>query len=411
MSRSTVILTIGGNNPHIDKDVFYDICENFIFIKKDKINEHGRRGSITFNQLVDISRSNKFSYPLFFASKDRVANLISTYNSKLYGKISESKVLTMGTRDKEFDVRGIRWIVADIAEKQKIYKQFGSTRNLQEEQIVKFLKNSTYSIAEQAKYIVSKIDISLDYLRGLSSKHKALKYLEGKLSENQIHVYREAKGVMPQNLPTDFLISGVYIRDNYNPVIFIGNELSLYPEEGVGRKIYTLIFLLVSLFKDYSFAVQINHESPHMDRQTKGKLSDIYEITNEILMPEGYLRGLTFDDIDDIKEMSGVLKVSPTALTVRLSLLGILDKTASESIKKQLVEEYRAYVSKLKAIDRERRNAGKSTGPPLRNLCKSYHGDFIDFVGRNIPENLRRDVFSRRISYGRSYVKYEDLYG
>lgn len=411
MSGKPLKLTIGGLNSHIDINNYVNLCDNFIFLGREDAEKYKSQGSITFKQLRNMCRRDKLSYPLFFADTQKVDNLIKTYNDNLYGKINEKTVLTIGSRDKNVDVRNMRWIIADIAEKQKIYKEFGNNTNLNKTGVVKFLKNSKKNVSEQAEYILTKVGISRDEIIQQKGKAKALKYLEGKLSQSQIHVYRQAGSAMPQTLPKDFIFSGVYIRDNFNPVIFLGNEFSLYPEEGAGRKIYTLAFLLVSIFKDYSFVVYIDQGSSEMDDATKRKLSEIHAITNAILMPEAYLRGLRISTIDQIKDESTKLKVSPTALTVRLSMLGILSYDKAQKIKDQLQDEYLAYTRSIRAKNKENRKLGKNTGPSLAALCKSYQGDFIDFVKNNVPEVRRREIFESRISYGRQYIKYEDLYG
>lgn len=404
-------LSIGDNESDINVAVYTLLCDNFIFSGQEEADMYKKQGYTTFKQLRTLSRKNKFSYPLFFAEEGRVKSLIETYNSRLYGKIDENTVLVMGSREGNLDVRSMRWIISDISEKQKIYKTYGYNTNLQDEKIVKYLKSSPKTIEDQVEYICKKVGISSEDIRSCKTKRDAFKYLCDKLSSIHIHVFREVKNAMPQNLPENMMVSGIYIRDNYNPAIFIGNELSLYPEEGIGRKIYTTVFLLVSIFKDYSFAVKINHENPRMDSDTKKKLSQIHAITNEILMPKQYLESITLNGIDDIRREAHVLKVSPTALTVRLSILKILQRKVADKFKAQLRSEYEISIKKKKAEDKRKREAGVNTGPPLSRTYKSYHGDFIDFVRNNVPETQRKSVFESRISYGRNYARYEDLYG
>lgn len=404
-------LSIGDSSKDISMSNYIDLCDNFIFVNRNEADRYKSQGSITFSQLRDLCRKNKLSYPLFFAETTRIKELIEVYNTRLYGKIDENTVLVLGSREGDLDIRRIRWIIADISEKQKIYKKHGYNKNLQNDGIVKFLKNSQKSVEEQAMYICNKVSMFRDDIQKSKSKNEALKYIERTLGACHIHVYREVKNAMPQNLPDDLMISGVYIRDNYNPAIFIGNELSLYPDEGVGRKIYTTVFLLVSIFKDYSFAVKINHDNPKMDDITKKKLSEIHMITNEILMPKEYFKSVTINDISDIEREARILKVSPTALTVRLAKLKILQKDTADEIKERLKVKYEFYIRKKRIEDKGKRNAGINTGPPLSKIYKSYHGDFIEFIKSNVPDTQRKIIFESRVSYGRGYAKYEDLYG
>lgn len=404
-------LSIGDSNDDIDIKNYITLCDNFIFVDRDEFDRCGNLGSITFSQLRDLCRKNKLSYPLFFANHAKILQLVETYNADLYGKIDEKKILTIGSRGGDLDIRRIRWIVADVIEKQKIYKQYGYNTDLRDEKIVKYLKNTQKSVEEQAAYVCHKLDLSHNKLHNeCRTKNDAFKYLAAQLSSQHIHVFREVRNAMPQNIPSGLNISGIYIRDNYNPAIFIGNELSLYPDEGVGRKIYTMIFLLVSIFKDYSFAVSINHSSAKMDNATKKKLSEIHRITNEILMPKEHLGTTSFADIKDIEMTANTLKVSPTALVVRLAKLGLLRKDVEDSMKEELTKKYTDYIRAKRAEDKRRREAGQGTGPPLGRIYKSYHGDFIDFVRLNVPDAQRRAIFDSRISYGRSYAKYEDIY-
>ena len=409
---SSLKLSIGDNKSDISLATYSALCDNFIFAGKEEAEIYKNQCHVTFKQLRTLCRKNKFSYPLFLANEDTINSLIETYNTRLYGKIDENSVLVMGSRESLVDVRSMRWIIADISEKQKVYKNYGFNTNLQDEKIVKFLKNSKKSISDQVDYIRSKIDLSSEDMRNnCKTKNDAFKYITDKLSLIHVHVYREVKNAMPQNLPESMMISGIYIRDNYNPAIFIGNELSLHPNEGIGRKIYTTIFLLVAIFKDYSFAVKINHDNPKMDAETKKKLSEIHDITNEILMPKEYLESISISTIEDVKREADVLKVSPTALTVRLSRLKLLDKDTANEIKEVLRSEYDTFIKKKHAENKKKRDSGINTGPPLSVTYKSYHGDFIDFVKNNVPEAQRKSIFESRVSYGRSYAKYEDLYG
>lgn len=408
---TALMLKIGDCDSDIDSEVYDVLCESFIFIDEEKTAKYKLNGYITFNQLRELCRKNHFSYPLFFADKKKIEDIVEKYNSALYGKINEQQVLTMGARDGIIDIRRMRWIIADIVEKQKIYKTYGRGLNLCNEKIVKFLKKSQESIEKQAQYICDKIEYSVEDMINCHTKPAAFKYLTDKLTAKQIHVFREVRGAMPQNISKDTQISGMYIRDNYHPAIFIGNELSLYPDEGIGRKIYTTMFLVVSVFKDYSFAVKINHENPKMDSETNAKLSEIHEITNEILMPLEYVKSLKISNIKDIKTESEKIKISPTALAVRLAKLGFLKKEVADRIIEELRFEYVNYIKQRRAKDKEKRDAGIHTGPSLKRIYKNYHGDFIDFVRNSVPISERKKIFDVRISYGRSYAKYEDIYG
>ena len=412
MNDQSLRLSIGGVGADIDAGVYANLCDNFIFVERDLAEKYKMQNSLTFKQLRNMCRSNHFSYPLYFAEEKRINGIIKSYNNKIYGKIDEKKSLILGTRDEPRDVRAIRWIIADIIEKQKIYKQYGYNVNLRKGQLVGFLKKSPKSIGEQTKYILQKTGINHEDILSKRSKADALSYLQEKLTSLQIHVYCQAGNAMPQHIPKDFMISGFFVRDNYNPVIFLGNELSLYPSEGTGRKIYTLVFLLVAIFKDYSFVLTLDHGNPTMDDGVKKKLKDIHNITNSILMPEDYLDKLDITTIDHIKEAADKLKVSPTALTVRLSMTQKLDPKKADAIKDVLRKEYNDFIRSKREKDKEKREqTGKSAGPSLKTLCKSYNGDFIDFVRLNVPERNRREIFVSRISYGRQNIKYEDFYG
>jgi hypothetical protein len=239
----------------IDASLYRLLHENYIYIDRLSSDKYLRNRQITFTQLRRLSRANGFSYALFFIKSAQLNNVIKTQNDILFESIDNKEIIA-GTRNGLADIRAIRWIIADLVAKKAIYKKYGNKVKLNN--IVKFLSSSSKSVSDQADYILKTITINRDDIWRMKNKKDTYKYLCGQLSKNNIHVSTEAMNCMPQNVPSDMDLSGVYIRDNYNPMILICNEISGHPDEGLGRKIYTLIFLLVSIFKGQSFAVSIS---------------------------------------------------------------------------------------------------------------------------------------------------------
>lgn len=383
----------------LDQRVFDLLCENFCLVDDPIYLAAIENEYINLTDLAKLARSVGLPYAIFFATFERVRNLIELQNTELFGILDGKYII--GARGAPIDIRGIRRIILDLSRKQKLYNKYHSTSRL--ESIVGFLKESKHSTREQADYILSETGIDLEQFRHYAKKSDAFTYLRRQLAAKNIHVSVEARNYMPQSIPDQIKkqFSGIYIRDWKNPYLFICNELSGSPELGPGRKIYTLMFLLVCLFKDKSYAVSISRDTYSVDKKKYKQLSGIYEIVNELLMPLAEIKSEVSPlDYEELEKLSRKYNVTPKAVLQRLydtRVIGSYDDY--KELSDECARRFAALVKKGK---------DKHSGSPGADVMIAYYqGDFLTFVQTYVPEAVRNDIMRKHISFNRLHYKLE----
>lgn len=383
----------------LDRRVFYLLCENFCLLENTIYIAASENEYITLNDLAKLARSVGLPYAIFFASFERLKKLIDAQNTELFGVLDGRYII--GARGTPIDIRWIRRIILDLSRKQKLYREYHPTGKLVS--IVGFLKASKRTVREQADYILSETGIDLAIFRRYNKKSDAFTYLRKQLATRNIHVSVEARNHMPQSIPDQVKkqFSGIYIRDWKNPYLFISNELSGSPELGSGRKIYTLIFLLVCLFKDKSYAVSIGKDTYSVDKKKYKQLSGVYEIVNELLMP---LAEIQFElqpfDYEALEKLSRKYNVTPKAMLQRLYDTRVINNYDDyKELSDECAKRFAALVKKGK---------DKRSGSPGKDVMIAYYqGDFLEFVRTYVPDTARKDIMRKHISFNRLHYQLE----
>lgn len=383
----------------LDQRVFDLLCENFCLLDTDLYQEAAKNKYITLTNLCVLARSVGLPYAVFFASYSRVKKLVQNQNKELFGVLDGKYII--GMRGEPIDIRWIRRIILDLSRKQKLYPIFNPTKRLKK--IVGFLKESKHSIREQADYILDATDISVSDFRRFSKKGDAFSYLRDKLSKQNIHVSVEARNYMPQSIPDRIRdkFSGVYIRDWKNPFLFICNELSGSPEAGSGRKIYTLIFLLVCLFKDASFAISITKDTYSVDKTKYKQLGIVHEIVNEILMPLDEIQTESAPrDYTELSKLSRKYNVTPKAVLQRLYDTRVIrDYYVYKKLSDECTQRFNEIAQK---------NKNKHSGSPGADIMIAYYqGDFLAFLRTYVPVSKRNEIIRRHVLFNRLHHQVE----
>ncbi|MGY4893422.1 MAG: hypothetical protein ACO1N2_01870 [Candidatus Saccharimonadota bacterium] len=349
-------------------------------------------GYIGFRNLVALARKVNLPYALFFADYGKIKQLIDKQNEELFGALDSKYII--GTRGKKINILWIRRIILDLSRKQKLFNKYAEPSG--SSSFVGKLKTSKRPVRDQSDYIVNELGIDIADFRRKGSKSEALRYLRDRLAEKNIHVAVEANNYMPQSIPQIVKadLSGMYIRNPRHPYIFVCNELSGSPEMGSGRKIYTLLFLVVCLFKDRSYAVSIDKNSYSVDDKKFKELEDIHGIVNEILMPVAEVASVEVAAYSDLVSIANRHKVTPKALLYRLKALGVLkNERLIENLSRECDEKFTASVKAAK----EKRGGS----PGAETMIAYYQGDFLRLLSTRIPEKLRRDIARKHVSYNR----------
>lgn len=192
------------------------------------------------------------------------------------------------------------------------------------------------AVDECIKIFIESFDINMSEFRGKSRFDIALEYLIEKIENKTINISRGVLkgGVLPEFKGTGNVYkntSGFVVRDEYIPFIFLPDDLN--PDEALGRRIYTLVYLLVCIGLDeYDFYLESNFKASAL--KTKGSEAKRHKITTAILLPEAEterLRGSIITETE-IENLSKTYKITPTAVVVTLKRRGIINQTQYESL-------------------------------------------------------------------------------
>lgn len=382
----------------LDARVFNLLCENFCLLEHPLYVKAIHDKYITLTNLASLARAANLSYSLFFAQFTKIKALIDTQNDELFGTLDEKFIL--GTRGELLDIRWVRRIVLDLSRKQKLFSKYRRSDRLNN--IVGRLKTSRRTIREQADYVLEATDIDMEVLRKYSNKRDVLKYLRACLAKKNIHVSIEAQNCMPQSVPEKLKksLSGFYIRDPRNPYLFICNELSGHPEAGAGRKIYTLLFLLVCIFKDKSYAVSISRDTYRVDKKKYRQLEVVHAIVNEILMPRTEIDSESIYDYDSLSKAASRYKVTPKALLQRLYDTRVIQ---SYSTYDQLSDECKKHFDF--SVQQNRNRHGGS--PSQAVMVEYYQGDFLHFLRTEVPQRERNNLAKKHVLFNRLSFRLE----
>ena len=125
--------------------------------------------------------------------------------------------------------------------------------------------------------------------------------------------------------------SGFVIKDDHIPFIFLPDEIN--PDEVIGRRIYTLVYLLVCVgLDDYDFYIEKDFKASALKQS--GAENKKHTIVAGILLPVEDTAKLKGTEItkDTISYLASVFKVTPTAVVVTLRRRGIITKAQYEAL-------------------------------------------------------------------------------
>ncbi|MBP6866060.1 MAG: hypothetical protein KBC12_00780 [Candidatus Pacebacteria bacterium] len=125
--------------------------------------------------------------------------------------------------------------------------------------------------------------------------------------------------------------SGFVIKDDHIPFIFLPDEIN--PDEVIGRRIYTLIYLLVCIgLDDYDFYIESEFKASAL--KETGNDSKKHTIVAGILLPVEHTDKLKGAEItkDTISNLASVFKITPTAVVVTLKRRGVITKHQYEAL-------------------------------------------------------------------------------
>ena len=325
----TINVVLDGESMLVDRHVFVALFENSVVSDRADVRHALESSRIAFRTLTKMARLAEIPYPLFFAPLDVVLEQIRIKNEKLLAGFTKQS-FSMNSRN-SVRLADVELIVKDLLRKQVILRADTSLTN---NTIVGCLRRPGTSLADDAARLKSAIGFTTADVKQQRTKEAALDLLIERLEEKQILVARSAKNHMPQQMPKRARFSGMAIKDVRVPYIFLANGDEGENLEPSGRKVFTLMLLVVLIARG-TFA-PVNYDGHSKDEASTRE----FELTAEILMPEAELRSIGVSDLDAIKEAADLYKVTPSALAVRARRLELLPRELFVEYMDQLSGEY-----------------------------------------------------------------------
>ncbi|WP_257479144.1 hypothetical protein [Acidipropionibacterium jensenii] len=324
----SIDVLIDGTAVSIDDAVFTTLLDNSVAGTYKAYGDALQSGSIKFKDLLYLADRGDIPYPLFFSPLPLVREQVRVKTEKLLAGVSRD-TFSIGSRSK-VDLRDVELIVKDLIRKQQLVRTHDTS--LERNRIVGLLRNEGPSPDADAARLMSAIGLTHDAVRACRTKQKALDLLIDRLEANQVLVSRSVQNYMPQRL-SHVRFSGMTIRDNKVPFIFLAGGDHHDDQEPVGRTIFTLTLMTVMVARRIFAPMTWDGGSIDTDPRRE------YDVAGAMLMPAERLREMGPVSLDDMKAASDEFKVTASAVTVRSMRVGMITgETASNYLEELRVE-------------------------------------------------------------------------
>ncbi|GGV28286.1 hypothetical protein [Paenarthrobacter nicotinovorans] len=322
---------LDGDAVPIEEAAFTELLDNSVagtYRGYEKAIDSGR---ISFADLVSLADKGDIPYSLFFAPYALVQEQVKKKTEKLLAGLSKD-TFSIGSRSK-VQLRDVELIVKDLIRKQQLVRKYD--KSLHRNKIVGLLRDAGPSVEAQAAKLMSAIGLSHESLRACKSKERALELMIDRLEANQVLVSRSVQHYMPQRL-THVKFSGMTIRDNKVPYIFLAGGDHGDDQEPAGRTIFTLALLTVliarRIFAPMTWDGGTADTEPGLE----------YDIAGAMLMPGERFTAVRLTSLDDMHSAAETFKVTPSAATVRAMRLGIINPATANEYLEQFRVEFRS---------------------------------------------------------------------
>ncbi len=328
---TSIDVLVGGATVPIDGEVFRTLLDNSVAGTYKPYKHALDCGRISFADLTKLCRWGEIPLPLFFSPLALVAAQVEEKTQKLLAGVSKD-TFSIGSRAR-VELRDVELIVKDLIRKQEQLRKHDAS--LARNNIVGLLRTSDSSPDSDAATLMSALGLSQDAIRACRKKETALDLIIDRLEANQILVSRSVPNYMPQRL-THVNFSGMTIRDNKVPVIFLAGGDHGDQQEPVGRTIFTLALMAVLVARRIFAPMTWDGGSIDID------LGREYDIAGAMLMPKDRFRAVKLSSLEDIKMSSDEFKVTASAVTVRAMRLGMISPDVAGSYLDELRAEFRS---------------------------------------------------------------------
>lgn len=322
---------LDGETVPVDEAVFRTLLDNSVAGTYKGYENALDSHRIKFSDLVSLAEKGDIPYSLFFAPFTLVQEQVKKKTEKLLAGLSKD-TFSIGSRSK-VELRDVELIVKDLIRKQHLVRKHD--KSLQRNKIVGVLRHDGSSIEADAARLMSAIGLSHEAVRACKTKEKALDLIINRLEANQVLVSRSVQHYMPQRL-THVKFSGMTIRDNKMPFIFLAGGDHGDDQEPAGRTIFTLALMSVLVARRIFAPMTWDGGSIQTDPGRE------YDIAGAMLMPCDRFKAIGPTSLNDMRIASDEFKVTASAVTVRAMRLGMINAETTSNYLAQLREEFRS---------------------------------------------------------------------
>ncbi len=327
---------------------------------------------IKINKLIELARKAQIPYSLFFAPKKLVDANIKRNEQLLFQGVDKG-IISMAGRG-NVEIKDINLIVKDIRKRQLFLAKYNKA--VPDNPILHIQRDPDTQL--YAKSILESLNLDMNKLRGYKNKSSAYDFLVKELERTNILISRSQKGAMPQAIKKDVRFSGIAVKHKKYPAIFLYTKDESDIADPTGRRIFTIVLLLVCM--------SLNHFSPvSYDSNLQNPIeTKEYIITEEILMPQEMIDGITVESLSDIQNLSSIFKVTPSMVLMRLKRLRLIDDECFNRFFDDISEERKEAQKKNKKIQFKINETTK----------------IINYNGRKFTTNVLQLLSAKVISQG-----------
>ena len=295
---------------------------------------HAREdGHINWAELVHHAHAADIPWTLFFAPIENIRAQVKRKTALLL-KGTSKQAFSMNSRH-EVQLADVELIVKDLLRKQEHLKRLDP--GLVKNKVVGCLGRPTKtnrSVVEDASILRAALGFTLAELRAHRKKESAFDYLIERFEAQQVFVSRNQPGYMLQRVPQGIKFSGLTVRDNKIPYLFLaaGDEGTFEP---AGRKIFTMVLLATLI--GYGTFSPVTFE----DKTGDGDIKREYEVAGEVLMPQAEVKRLSVPDLAAARTYADAYKVTPSAFVMRVWKLGLIDRETADAWLDDLAQAWR----------------------------------------------------------------------
>ena len=296
------------------------------------------------NKRVQLSEFRKLyikanvPYPVVFMSKNDIESQINDYIEKTFAGVDMNRQYSIASHG-TVDISEISIVLRHIAALQsEVSKSIPDRNNL----CGIFLKQKykSMSVKDKARIAREKLDINTDRIKSTQGKKESFLYLERQLNKRNIFISTYNHRLCAQTIQIEDF-AGIFINHKKAPYIFIRASDDKGMIDPWGRKNLILMLMLGMLLHKNNKPVMLNtkHNSDIND--------EAYQLAEEILMPqEDFSECVHIKDLVDIKKVSELYKVSPSAVIMRCYRLKLISNKQKESLLRECNEEFEKIRSK-----------------------------------------------------------------